>query len=124
MNVGQGGNSSSGASGVPEVVINLGGASSTSAAIGSSTPEVVVNVGQGGSSSSASPEEVTINLGSGSSGAQVSIDATQGQNSNTADQLIINLNQQSNYELILNVLNSTATSLTQSSSSNALSVSA
>jgi len=83
-----------------------------------------VNVGQGGSSSSASPEEVTINLGSGSSGAQVSIDATQGQNSSPADQLTINLNQQSNYELILNVLNSTATSLTQSSSSNALSVSA
>jgi len=83
-----------------------------------------VNVGEGGSPSSASPEEVAINLGSGSSGAQVSIDATQGQNSNTADQLIINLNQQSNYELILNVLNSTATSLTESSSSNALSVSA
>ena len=124
VNVGQGGNSSSGASGVPEVVINLGGASSTSAATGSSAPEVVVNVGQGGSSSSAFPEEVTINLGSGSSGAQVSIDATQGQNSNPGDQLTINLNQQSNYELILNVLNSTATSLTQSSSSNALSVSA
>jgi len=123
VNVGQGGNFSSGASGVPEIVINLGGASSTSAASGSSTPEVVVNVGQGGSSSSASPEEVTINLGSGSSGAQVSIDATQGQNSNPADQLTINLNQQSNYELILNVLNSTATSLSQSNSSNALSVS-
>jgi len=123
VNVGQGGNFSSGASGVPEIVINLGGASSTSAASGSSTPEVVVNVGQGGSSSSASPEEVTINLGSGSSGAQVSIDATQGQNSSPADQLTINLNQQSNYELILNVLNSTATSLSQSNSSNALSVS-
>jgi hypothetical protein len=127
VNVGQGSSSSSGASGVPEVVINLGGASSassTSASSGSSVPEVVLNVGQGGSSSSASPEEVTINLGSGSSGAQVSIDATQGQNSNPADQLTINLNQQSNYELILNVLNSTATSLTQSSSSSGLSVSA
>ncbi len=127
VTVGQGSSSSSGTSGVPEVVINLGGASntsSTSASSGSSTPEVVVNVGQRGSSSSASPEEVTINLGSGSSGAQVSIDATQGQNSNPADQLTINLNQQSNYELILNVLNSTATSLTQSSSGNAMSVSA
>jgi hypothetical protein len=124
VNVGEGGSSSSGASGVPEVVINLGGASSAPGTSASSTPEVVVNVGEGGSPSSASPEEVAINLGSGSSGAQVSIDATQGQNSNTADQLIINLNQQSNYELILNVLNSTATSLTESSSSNALSVSA
>ncbi len=124
VNVGDGGSSSSGASGVPEVVINLGGASSAPGTSASSTPEVVVNVGEGGSPSSASPEEVAINLGSGSSGAQISIDATQGQNSNTADQLIINLNQQSNYELILNVLNSTATSLTESSSSNALSVSA
>ena len=124
VNVGQGSSSSSGASGVPEVVINLGGASSASSTSASSVPEVVLNVGQGGSSSSASPEDVTINLGSGSSGAQVSIDATQGQNSNPADQLTINLNQQSNYELILNVLNSTATSLTQSSSSSGLSVSA
>jgi hypothetical protein len=90
-----------------------------------------LNVGQGGSSSSASPEEVTINLGSSSSGAQVSIEpnqdatqgATQGQNSSPAEQLTINLNQQSNYELILNLLNSSATSSTPSSS-NALSVSA
>jgi len=124
VNVGQGGSSSSGASGVPEVVINLGGASSPSASSGSTTPEIVVNLGQESGSSSASPEEVTINLGSGSSGAQVSIDAPQGQNNSPAEQLTINLNQQSNYELILNLLNSTATSLTQSSSSNALSVSA
>ncbi len=122
-NVGQGGGSSSGPSSGPEVVINLGGASSTSAASGSTTPEIVVNLGQESSSSSASPEEVTINLGSGSSGIGLDRNATQGQNSSPAEQLTINLNQQSNYELILNLLNSSAASSTQSSS-NALSVSA
>jgi hypothetical protein len=109
-------------SGVTEIVINLGGASSTSASGGSTTPELVVNLGQG----SGSPEEVTINVGSGSSGAQVTIDAMQGQNGSSAEQVTINLNQQNNnnYELVLNLLNSTAASQTQSSSSNALSVNA
>jgi len=127
VNVGPESGSTSGASGGPEVVINLGGASSTSSASassGSTTPEIVVNLGQESGSSSASPEEVTINLGSGSSGIVATHNATQGQNSSPAEQLTINLNQQSNYELILNVLNSTATGPTQSSSSNALSVSA
>jgi hypothetical protein len=129
VNIGQGGSSSSGASGSPEVVINVGGASSTSSASstgatsGSTTPEIVVNLGQESGSSSASPEEVTINLGSGSSGIVVDHNATQGQNSSPAEQLTINLNPRSNYELILNLLNSSATSSTQSSS-NALSVSA
>jgi hypothetical protein len=41
-----------------------------------------------------------------------------------AEQLIINLNQQSNNELILNLLNSSTTSQAQSNSGNALSVSA
>ena len=126
VNVGPGSGSTSGASGVPEVVINLGGASSTSSASassGSTTPEIVVNLGQESGSSSASPEEVTINLGSGSSGMVATNSASQGQNSSPAEQLTISLNQQSNYELILNLLNSSATSLTQNSS-NALSVSA
>jgi len=123
VNVGQGGGSPSGASGVPEVVINLGGASSTSASSGSTTPEIVVNLGQESGSSSGSSDEVTINLGSGSPGMVVDHNATQGQNSSPAEQLTINLNPQSNYELILNLLNASATSSTQSSS-NALSVSA
>ncbi|HLM79992.1 MAG TPA: hypothetical protein VK302_05095 [Terriglobales bacterium] len=129
VNVGQGGSSPSGASSVPEVVINLGGASntssasSTSASSGTTTPEIVVNFGQESGSSSPSPEEVTINLGSAISGIVVDHNATQGQNSSPAEQLTINLNPQSNYELILNLLNSSAASSTQSSS-NALSVSA
>jgi hypothetical protein len=128
------GSTSSGAT-VPEIVINLGttnlgttnlGAASGSGSNGSTTPEIVIDLGQGSGSSAGSPEEVTINFGSGSSGAQISIDESQGQNGSPADQIIIDLNQQSanNYEVILNLLNSGSTSQTQSSSSNALSVSA
>ncbi len=99
---------------VPEIVINLGTASSTSAASGSTTPELVINLGQGGNSSPAYPEKVTIDFSSSSSGAQVSIDATQGQTGSAADQITIDLNQQNTkgYELILNLLNSSATSQT------------
>jgi hypothetical protein len=109
--------------GVPELVINLGGASGSGSSSGSTAAEIVVNLGQGSGSSSASHEEVQINLGNGSSGTQITIDATQGKNGG-ADQVTINLNQQktNNYELILNLL--AATSEAQSSSSNALSVSA
>ncbi len=111
-------------SGTGEIVINVGSASSTSASSASATPELVINLGQGSSSSpstssSASPEEVTINLGSGSSGGQVLIDAAQGQNNSSSEPVTINLNPQSNYEIILNLLNPSSTS-----SSNALSVSA
>jgi hypothetical protein len=135
INVGEGSNSSSGSSSASEIVINLGAPSSTStssttASSTATTPEIVINLGEGnGASSSASsatssanPEEITINLGS-SSGAQITIDGAQGQNGNAAEQ-VINFNPQAsnNYELILNVLNSSLT--TQSTSSNALSVSA
>jgi len=114
------------ASTVPEIVINLGTASSTSAASGSATPELIINLGQGGNSSTATPEKVTIDFSSSTSGAQVSIDATRGQTGSAADQITIDLNQQSTkgYELILNLLNSSATSQTQSSSAGALSLSA
>jgi hypothetical protein len=140
INLGEENNSSSSsnATAAAEVVINLGNASgtasdatpSTTAAGGSATPEIVINLGQGSGSSSTSPEEVTINIGSGSSGAQVSIDE-QEQSSSSAEPVTINLNPQGNngyqnngYELILNLLNSTLTSQSESSSGNALSVSA
>jgi hypothetical protein len=140
INLGEENNSSSSSNAAAaEVVINLGNASgttsagtpSTTAASGSATPEIIINLGQGSGSSSSSPEEVTINLGSGSSGAQVSIDAAQEQSSSSAEPITINLNPQGNngyqnsgYELILNLLNSTLTSQTGSNSGNALSVSA
>jgi hypothetical protein len=105
----------------PEIIINLGGASGTGASSGTAAPEIVIKLGQENNSSTASPEEVTINLGSGSSGDTISIDTTQGSSS---EQININLNQQSNNELILNLLNSSAISQTESSSGNTLSVSA
>ena len=113
-------------SGGDEIVINLGSASSASSSSGSTTPEIVINLGQGSGSPSTSPEEITINLGSGSSGGQITIDENQAQSgsSSSAQQLTINLNQQSNYELILNLLNSTATGQTTSGSSSALNVQA
>ncbi len=139
INLGQESNSSS--SGVSEIVINFGGASGTGASSGatgstsgsssgssigtSTTPELVINLGSGSTSAtpSTTPEEITINLGSGSSEPQVSIGPVQGQNSSSAEQLTINLNQQGNNEIILNLLNANAASQTQNSS-NALSVSA
>jgi hypothetical protein len=84
----------------------------------------VINLGQANGSSSANPEELTINLGSGGSGAQVTIGANPAQNGSTAAQVTLNLQPQTNYELLINLLNSTATNQTQSTSSNALSVSA
>jgi hypothetical protein len=101
-------------------VINLGAASSTGAATESTAPELTINIGQGSSASSASPEEVTINFGSGSSGETVSLGAAQG---NSAE-LTVNLNQQSNNELILNLFNSNSATQSQSNSGDGLSVSA
>jgi hypothetical protein len=123
INLDQANNSSSGASGTSEIVINLGAtsstaASSTTSSTGSTTPEIV-NLGQGNGSSTAPAEELTINLGSGSSGAQIIIEGAQGKNGNSTEPVTINLNPQNNYELILNLLNSSSTN-----SSNGLSVSA
>jgi hypothetical protein len=120
-------------SNLPEIVINVGGASSTGAS-GSTTPELVINLDQGGSSSAngeditinlggnsgaqvsitpiheqngSSAEEVTINLGANSPGAQLSISSNQGTNGNSPPPVTVNLNPQTNYEIILNLLNTT-----------------
>jgi hypothetical protein len=122
-------------SNLPEIVINVGGASSTAASTGSATPELVINLDQGGSSSAnaedvtinlagnsgaqvsiapiqeqngGSAEEVTINLGANSPGAQVSITSNQGTNGNAPEPVTVNLNPQTNYEIILNLLNATS----------------
>jgi len=121
------GTAGSGTTGISEIDINFGGPSANSASSTSTaatTPELVINLGQANGSSSANPEELTINLGSGGSGAQVTIGANPAQNGSTAAQVTLNLQPQTNYELLINLLNSTATNQTQSTSSNALSVSA
>lgn len=118
-------------SNLPEIVINVGGASSAASSTASTTPELVINLDQAGSSS-ANAEDITINL-AGNSGAQVSIAPIQEQNGSSAEQLTINLgannpraqlsidspgtngnapqpltlnlNPQTSYEIILNLLN-------------------
>jgi hypothetical protein len=132
-------------SGISEIVVNFGAASTANASTTEATPgELVVNFGQG-----SAPEELTVNLGSSgaqvtiesteaaqaqSTQAQGTLaqstqalntnanDATQATSTNSATQAIINFNTQSNnnYEIILNLLNASATS----TSTNALSVSA
>ncbi len=116
-----------------EVGINIG-APGASASTGSATPELVINLDQGGSSSAngedvsinlggnsgaqvsiapiqekngGSAEEVTINLGANSPGAEVSITSNQGTGSNSPQPITVNLNPQTNYEIILNLLNAT-----------------
>ncbi|HSZ63108.1 MAG TPA: hypothetical protein VK828_14995 [Terriglobales bacterium] len=120
-------------SNLPEIVINVGGASSTAASTGSATPELVINLDQGGSFSAnaedvrinlagnsgaqvsiapiqeqngSSAEEVTINLGANSPGAQLSINSP-GTNGNSPQPVTVDLNPQTNYEVILNLLNAT-----------------
>jgi hypothetical protein len=115
------GPTTTGTSSVPEIIINLGGASGTGASSGSTTPEIVINLGQENNSPSASPEEVTINLTSGTSGDTISIDTTQGTSSEQIN-INLNLNQQNNNQLIVNLLNANAISQTESNSGSTLSV--
>jgi hypothetical protein len=124
----------------PEIIVNLGdssaaAASSASSSTSAATPEIVINLG---ANSTSSPEEIQINLASDGAGT-ISIGPAQADNStaasgsispastaSSAGQVAINFNQQgaNGYELILNLLNATSTNLSQSSSSNGLSVSA
>jgi hypothetical protein len=131
------GQSSGSSSPLEDITINLGGASSTNASslsgstttgattgTTSTTPEIVINLGQSNGSSSATPEEITINFGTSSSGAQITIDNNLGQNGSAGQQQTINLNPQNNYELVLNLLSPSSTGQTPSASGNALSVQA
>jgi hypothetical protein len=124
----QEGNSSSASSRAAEIDINFGSAlnanpSTASSSTTAAQPELVINLGQGSNSSTGNPEEVTINLGGNSSASQISIESGQGQNGSKTEQIAINLNQQTNVELILNLLSYNSTIQAQNSS-NALSVQA
>ena len=109
-----------GADRAPELVINLEGTSSAFPSRGTASSELVINLGQGNSPSS--PEEVQINLG-GTGPATVAIGAPQGRSGNS-EQVTINLQQQQNYELVLNFFSSNSASQSQASSGRALSLSA
>jgi hypothetical protein len=118
-----GANSASGSNPL-EIVINSGGANGSSSAAANTT-EIDISLGNStgtSATSGANAPEIVLNLPAGSS-AQITIDEAQSQNGNSPEQLTVNLNQQSNqsYELILNLLNTTAT---QASTGSALSLSA
>jgi hypothetical protein len=114
INLGQSSGSPSG--NLTEIDINFGGAPSAGST-SASTPEILINL-PSSSSSAASPggvgEQVTINLGNSNSGAEISIAAPQSrssspsQNSTPSEQVTLNLGKNANYELILNLLNSSS----------------
>ncbi|HEY3974611.1 MAG TPA: hypothetical protein VGM18_16520 [Candidatus Sulfotelmatobacter sp.] len=109
----------------PSVVVNLS-AASTADATSTSTPatstasgagnEIVLNLGD------VTPgEQITIGVSNGANGSeQVTIGVNNGQNQ-SPEQFTLNLNQNSNQQIVLNLLNnaaSTAGSTAQSSSVN------
>jgi hypothetical protein len=116
INLGQSNGSPSG--NISEIDINFGAPSGS--ANGSSTREILINL-PSASSTGGAGEQVTINFGSSTSGAEISIGAPQSQSSTPSEQVTLNLAQNTNYELILNLLNGTS-GQSQATSGNAVSV--
>ncbi len=83
-------------------------------------PEIVINL-SGGSGSSASPEQVTINIGQSSSAGGEQISLSVGNQGSNAQQVTFNLNPNSNEQIVVNLVDGASSS---SSSGNSLSVSA
>jgi len=119
------GSATSGSSGVPELVINLenGSGNSGSATSGSSgVSELVINLENGSTNGGSATSfaqglpELVINIG-GDSASTSGTSAASGTNSGSASpELIINLNAQQNYELIVNLLNPASTNQTGATS--------
>ena len=104
----------------PAVVVNLGGQSSGSSSSGAGSQPAAA-----GSSASAAGPEIVVNLGNATAGEQITIGVSNtsnggeqvtigvaGQNQNP-EQITLNLNQNSNQEIVLNLFNSPANSSTQ-----------
>jgi hypothetical protein len=111
----------------PAVVVNLGGAaagspagSSAGSTAGSSAgsapagPEIVVNLGN-----ITAGEQITIGVSSAKNGGEQVTIGVSGQPNQAPEQITLNLNQNSNQEIILNLFNSTANSSTAASRLNA-----
>jgi hypothetical protein len=108
----------------PAVVVNLGildpgpapsggptnggpPAGSGSSASGTSGPEVVINLG----ANPGGPEQLTIGVNNtGNNAEQISISLGTPQNPNSQDQITLNLNANSHEQIVLNLLNSSASS--------------
>jgi hypothetical protein len=107
---------STGSGGGPEIILNLGNANPTQTAAGGSAgsgggPEIVLNLG------TITPgEQITIGVSNSGNGTeQVTIGVANQQNQNP-EQITLNLNQNSNQEIILNLLNSAASRTTSAAS--------
>lgn len=95
---------------VPEIVINLGGATGQTG----SNPEVVVNIASG-SNTGATPEEIQVNLGG--AGGQLTIGVNQ--NRNGAQNVTLDFLQQNNeYKLAVDLLSPHANTTAQTNSLN------
>jgi cellulose 1,4-beta-cellobiosidase len=96
----------------PEVILNLASASassssaSSSSGSGSSTggPEIIINLGSATGSAS-SPEQITINVGSESSSGSEQVSLSVGNQGANQQEVTLNLNANSNDQIVLNLLN-------------------
>jgi hypothetical protein len=104
----------------PAVVVNLGGANSSAASAAapsspssSAGPEIIINLG----ADSGAPEQLTIDVNNtGNSGAeQLSISYGTQQNPTSGGEINLNINANSNEQIILNLLNGPANSSSPSS---------
>jgi hypothetical protein len=106
----------------PAVVVNLSGPSAgspSSSAAGSQSaagygPEIVVNLGN-----ITAGEQVTIGVSNSKNGGEQVTIGVSGQQSQAPEQITLNLQPNSNQEIILNLFNSTANSSTVGSGLNA-----
>ena len=107
---------SAGSSGGPEIILNFGNANPAQPVAGGSAgsvggAEIVLNLGN-----VAPGEQITIGVSNSGNGAeQVTIGVANQQNQNP-EQITLNLNQNSNQQIILNLFNSAASSTTGASS--------
>jgi len=105
----------------PAFVVNLGGANSNSTApaaapsspSSSAGPEIIINLG----ANSGAPEQLTIDINNtGNSGAeQLSISYGTQQNPTSGGEINLNINANSNEQIVLNLLNGPASSSSPSS---------
>ena len=106
-----------------EIVLNLGNATSgeqISINLSNTSGGEQVTIGVSGQQNQ-SPEQITINLGSASGGGEQVTIGVSGQQNQSPEQVTVNLNQNSNEQIVLNLLNSTSA---PSATSNAVNVSA
>jgi hypothetical protein len=106
----------------PAVVVNLGSpsaglsgsaASSQTSAAGSAAPgaEIVLNLGN-----VTAGEQITIGVSNAKNGGEQVTIGVSGQQNQAPEQITLNLNQNSNQQIVLNLFNSSANSATSGSS--------